>query len=232
VPARSMSSCDPFPSPESGRGGPTTSTERTTARGPRPRGRRRRLPRRRRRPLHPPRGAVPSGGEARPRRSSTAVRLRAQPGEEERVRVAQLHAGDRRPRARPQLVHHRLHLGTRLRRRTHDRLPVALAAEVRLDALGPRLEAVARRPSVAHEPTDLRDELRGQRRAPCLEAHQGAGRDPKDEVHEAPAGVVGLAELHRARPARRALAHPLRASSACSFGRPGPGAGPQVDGRL
>ena len=121
------------------------------------------------------------------------ARLRAQAREQKRVGVTQLHGARARARPRLEVVDDGLAGATGLRRRAHDGLAVALGPQVDLDALGPRFEAVARGPTLAHEIAHRGDELAGQLRAAGLEAHHRPRDDVEHDVHDAPPGVVGLA---------------------------------------
>ncbi len=128
------------------------------------------------------------------------ARLRAQARKEQRVGVTQLHGPHARARPWPQVVDHGLAGASRLRRRAHEGLAVALGPQMDLDALRSRLEAVARRPALAHEVTHPGEQLAGQLRAARLEAHPRARDGVEHEVHDTPPGVVGLAQLDRGPP--------------------------------
>ncbi len=164
-----------------------------------------------------------------------AAGLRAQARKEEKVGVPQLHRADGGPRPRKQVVHDDLGGGPGFRRGAHEGLPVPPGAEVGLDALGAGLEAVARRPALAHEVAHPGEELPRQIRAARLEAHLRPRRDPEHEVHEARPGVVGLAELHRGPPvtgpgeeAAHLLARGLRLLPAEDLSPPGADEGVKV----
>ena len=124
-----------------------------------------------------------------------AAGLGAQAFQQGRVGAAQLHRGDVRRFARAHVVDHGGLRAARLDAGAHQGVAVAEAAQARLDPLGARLQAVARRGAVAHDRAHGGLELRLELRAAHLEAHARAAHGLEQQAHPRATRVVGRGEL-------------------------------------